>query len=448
MSLLEALYRIKDEARAEYESAGAGCFKETMQSPSASGDNLLAKGDNLKWMKHMAEAGYSGKINLIYIDPPFFSKSKYDTVIKLNSDKVKGLQPIKFNAYNDKWDKGIEEYLRMLCARFYMMRELLADDGCLLVHLDWHISHYIKVILDDIFGEKNFINEIVWNYKSGGTSKKHFAKKHDTILFYSKTGEYYFKPQYEKSYNRELKPYRFKGVKEYKDNIGWYTNVKMKDVWQIDMVGRTSAERTGYATQKPEALIERIIESCCREGGICADFFGGSGTLAAVCHRMGRNWIYCDSGDIAFATALKRLINCGADYVALEQSDNRKEKGSSRVKAKLELLPAAFSDKSVLNVSLISYSVDVKKLSLPPDSEKAVRKIIERDSLSLIDYWSVDFDFDGKVHKPQVIMSSETLNGHECRKIGDSFEKVSIQVADVFGNNVFIAEGVESDKKD
>lgn len=103
--------------------------------------------------------------------------------------------------------------------------------------------------MDEIFGEDNFVNEIIWHYKSGGSGKRHFSRKHDTILVYSKTKKYYFLPDKEKSYNRGFKPYRFKGVKEYKDDMGWYTMVTMKDVWNVDMVGRTSSERTGYATQ-------------------------------------------------------------------------------------------------------------------------------------------------------------------------------------------------------
>ena len=112
----------------------------------------------------------------------------------------------------------MEEYLRMLTVRFFIMKELLAEDGCLWVHLDWHGVHSVKILLDEIFGgEKNFINEIIWNYKSGGVSKKYFARKHDTLLFYAKSQDYYFKAQQEKSYNRDFKPYRFKGVSEYKD---------------------------------------------------------------------------------------------------------------------------------------------------------------------------------------------------------------------------------------
>ena len=195
---------------------------------------------------------------MIYIDPPFFSKSDYTVNIKVGSSRKK-LILAKNHAFTDRWEDGMEEYLRNMTVSLMLMKELLADAGSIFVHLDWHSSHYMKIILDQIFGESNFINEIVWNYKSGGVSSRYFARKHDVVLFYSKTKNYFFEVQKEKSYNRGLKPYHFKGVKEYKDEVGWYTLVNMKDVWQIDMVGRTSSERTGYATQKPEALLERIM---------------------------------------------------------------------------------------------------------------------------------------------------------------------------------------------
>jgi adenine specific DNA methylase Mod len=223
----------------------------------------------------------------------------------------------------------MEEYLRMLAVRLFLMKELLSEDGCLWVHLDWHSVHYVKVLLDEIFGEKNFINEVIWNYKSGGVSKNYFARKHDTLLFYAKSPKYYFKAQQEKSYNRDFKPYRFKGVAEYRDEIGWYTMVNMKDVWQINMVGRTSAERTGYATQKPEQLIDRILESCTREGDLCADFFGGSGTLAAAADRMGRKWISCDIGDLSAINSHKRLVSASREGYRFLAESHRPESGGN-----------------------------------------------------------------------------------------------------------------------
>lgn len=155
---------------------------------------------------------------------------------------------VKQFAYNDVWESGIAEYLKMFCVRAFFMRELLAEEGAIWVHLDWHAVHYVKMFMDEIFGKENFINEIIWTYKSGGSTRRSFARKHDNILFYGKSKNYYFVPKKEKSYNRGLRPYRFKNIREFKDDIGWYTMVNRKDVWHIDMVGRTSKERTGYAT--------------------------------------------------------------------------------------------------------------------------------------------------------------------------------------------------------
>ncbi|MBR6503445.1 MAG: site-specific DNA-methyltransferase, partial [Firmicutes bacterium] len=248
------------------------------------GENRLVRGDNLKYMESLLREGYAGKIDMIYADPPFFSKSDYTINVKVGNQKGK-LTLARSHAFTDRWEDGMAEYLETITLAMMLTRDLLAETGSLFVHLDWHSSHYLKVILDQVFGEKNFINEIVWTYKSGGASKRTFARKHDVVLFYSKSKSYFFEVQQEKSYNRDMKPYRFKGVREYRDEIGWYTLVSMKDVWQIDMVGRTSSERTGYATQKPEALLKRILDSVTREGDLCADFYCGSGTLGAVCEK-------------------------------------------------------------------------------------------------------------------------------------------------------------------
>jgi len=466
MSLIGKLQKIIDEARHLHEvtkaddNADKSKFELILQSGSENG-NMLVRGDNLKFIKHMDRTGYTGKVKLIYIDPPFFSKANYDAVIKIDSDMMGDMSNVKLYAYHDTWESGMEEYLQTLCVRLLAMRDLLSEDGCIWVHLDWHVVHYVKIIMDEIFGEKNFINEIIWNYKSGGTSKRHFSKKHDTLLFYSKSNKYYFKPQAEKSYNREFKEYRFKGVQEYKDDIGWYTMVNMKDVWQIDMVGRTSAERTGYATQKPEVLIERIVESCSKEGDVCVDFFGGSGTLASVCHKMGRKWISCDLSQLAFSKAAKRLIELKADFAAFEQTEadnqkssfeikNRKNKMNCKINVDISINPLDLSNKNLLKIKLISYYIDVKKLALDESAEKAVKKVVKSDSLSLIDYWSVDFNFDGKVHKPEMILISSKDKIYECEQIGNAFGSISVQVADVFGNNTFsvVSSEVKISEKD
>ena len=303
MSFIKNFHEVLDYAKKEYENKEHSPF--LIVDGLCDEKNQFVFGDNLDYMKYLLSDGnMTGKIQQIYIDPPFYSKSNYDAWVK---DPLNSENKIKKRAYDDIWKEGMEEYLKMLAVRLMFMKDLLKDDGTIWIHLDWHGVHYVKVLMDEIFGEKNFINEIVWTYKSGGSSNSHFARKHDTILVYSKTSKYYINIPKEKSYNRGLKPYHFKGVTEYEDEIGWYTMVNMKDVWNIDMVGRTSKERTGYATQKPEALLERIIEAGSKEGDIIADFFCGSGTTASAAEKLGRRYIISDNSQVAVENAAERL---------------------------------------------------------------------------------------------------------------------------------------------
>ena len=437
MSLIAKLSVIIEECREAYRSITAGNF--SVIEKIGHGDNILANGDNLLFMKYLLEQKeMAGKINLIYIDPPFFSKANYGSELKLHSDKIRKIPVIKQKAYHDVWEDGMEEYLKMITIRLLLMKELLSEDGCLWVHLDWHSVHYVKILLDEIFGEKNFVNEVIWTYKSGGVSKNYYARKHDTLLFYGKSQKYYFKAQQEKSYNRDFKPYRFKGVSEYRDEIGWYTMVNMKDVWQINMVGRTSAERTGYATQKPEQLIERILESCTREGDLCADFFCGSGTLSAAADRMGRKWISCDIGELAAVNTHKRMVSTSKDgYIFYTESNNLENKGNLKVKT--DLLPPSVSDRMKLTVTLLEYQP--KSFTNIPVEEKflpVIKKIVKEDSLQLIDYWSIDFDYDLITYQPRLHFCKEN-DGIQisCDWLAKKFANIGIRCIDIFGNSTF-----------
>jgi DNA modification methylase len=380
----------------------------------------------------------AGKIDLIYIDPPFFSKSNYRTEIKLRSDTIDKIPAIRQKAYHDVWDNSMEDYLRMLTTRLFLMRDLLSDEGSIFVHLDWHATHYVKLIMDEIFGEKNFVNEIIWQYKSGGVSKRHFARKHDTLLFYAKTKNYYFEPWKEKSYNRDFRPYRFKGVKEYKDEVGWYTMVNRKDVWKMDMVGRTSTERTGYVTQKPEALIERILESCTVEGSLCADLFGGSGTMAAAADKMGRRWISCDVGRLATLNSHKRLMDNGASYELWEDATGQDAEGSNgTLDLDATVTPSPISDKMLLRVELLGYNnPSVLTAPVEPAFIPTLKKIMKQDSLQLVDYWSVDTDHDGKVFRPKAYFCKQN-DGIETayEALGNQFSTIAVKAVDIFGNS-------------
>jgi DNA modification methylase len=273
-------------------NGGNGIPRDTMTTVKT---GLIYCGDCLIRLKSFpAEC-----VDLIYIDPPFNSNRNYSTAGNEGEKRQ----------FKDKFET-VAAYIAYMKPRLRELHRVLKPSGSLYYHCDWHSSHYVKVLLDgeDLFGYGNFQNEIAWCYRSGGASpKKRFSRKHDTILFYSKTADYTFNGLREKSYNRGLKPYRFQGVREFQDEAGWYTDVGMKDYWEINMVGRTSRERLDYPTQKPEALLERIIKASSNEGDTVLDAFCGSGTTLVMAQRLKRRWIGIDISPAACKLAGKRL---------------------------------------------------------------------------------------------------------------------------------------------
>jgi site-specific DNA-methyltransferase (adenine-specific) len=270
----------------------------------------LFHGDNLLLLQRLQEREYRKEyfrnrlIRLIYIDPPFDTRTKH----KVRDIAVSGKNRLTSTvAFDDSWG-GISNYISMLRERIILMRDILSEDGSFYLHCDWRTNAHIRLLLDEIFCPKNFQNEIIWSYRSGGSSSVRFSRKHDSIFFYSKSKEYLFRALKEKSYNRGFKPYRFKGVEEFQDEKGWYTVVNMRDVWELDMVGRSSNERNGYPTQKPEKLLERIISASSDEGDLVADFFSGSGTTLAVADKLKRNWVGCDQSIEAIDISCRRIL--------------------------------------------------------------------------------------------------------------------------------------------
>jgi site-specific DNA-methyltransferase (adenine-specific) len=262
------------------------------------------------------------------------------------------------------------------------------------VHLDWHSSHYIKLVLDELMGAGNFVNEIIWCYKSGGSGKRHFARKHDTILVYSKTKSYHIDVPQEKSYNREYKAYRFKGVKEYQDEKGWYTLVNMKDVWSIDMVGRTSAERTGYATQKPLELARRIIEASTEEGDLVGDFFCGSGSVLEAAYSLGRKFAGCDSEELAAAMSRKRLKKAGAEFRFLK--DTEASIGSGKADISVISKDELSDGRYLYKCKLTDFIPEIETGSIRMKDRAYVDDAIKADRLQFADHVMVDPDYNGR----------------------------------------------------
>lgn len=392
MAVIEQIMQGMEKGRALYDEinnkrhAGnvrAGAAEKAVDTAGTETGSELFLGDNIEYMNRLMAEGYAGRFNMIYIDPPFFTKSKFNASIDLR-DSTGKTHKIHHLAYDDRFDRNLEYYVENMTVRLLMMKDLLSDEGLMWVHLDWHSAHYIKIVMDELMGEKNFVNEIIWCYKSGGSGKRHFARKHDTILVYSKTGRYYIDVPEEKSYNRGRKPYRFSGVEEFKDDYGWYTMVNMKDVWNIDMVGRTSGERTGYATQKPVELMKRIVGSSSREGDLIGDFFCGSGSLLESAQLLGRRWMGCDSEELAVSMTRRRLCSAGAEFSYSSGTDGKAEEGRANIKVhSKELLE---DGRYLYSCSISEFVPDIDTGYIQLNDRQYVAEAMENDPLQFVDY--------------------------------------------------------------
>ncbi|OGY54549.1 MAG: hypothetical protein A2912_04845 [Candidatus Buchananbacteria bacterium RIFCSPLOWO2_01_FULL_40_23b] len=278
--------------------------KEIYGDKNSKDFNKLFWGDNLQVLAHLLKE-YRGKIDLIYIDPPFASEAEYVKRVKLRGERIEG-QPLSLleeKQYTDIWEK--DEYLQFMYERLLLMRELLADTGSIYLQCDYRRNHYLRLIMDEVFGEENLLNEVIWGYRIQGIAQKFWARKHQTLLYYRKTSKYIFNPEKERIYYE--KPF----IDTKQDERGrYYSDVFVRDVWDGDYTKpfiSGSKEYLEYPTQKPEGLLKRIIQASSNDGDIVADFFVGSGTTPAVAQKLGRRWIACDINLGAIQTTTKRL---------------------------------------------------------------------------------------------------------------------------------------------
>jgi adenine-specific DNA-methyltransferase len=341
----------------------------------ASWTNRLIYGDNLLAMAALLAGdeqtpSLRGKIDLIYIDPPFDSKADYRTKVTLPGVELEQKPTvIEQFAYSDTWSDGTASYLAMITPRLILMRELLSDTGSIYVHLDWHVGHYVKIVMDEVFGKENFRNDIIWKSASGHSDAGLMGISHNNIMLYSKADKPHWEQQYQPydqdyldSHYQKEDPdgrrfedqdltaaglqgcgydyewnglrkiwrcpietmrqhevigriyYTRNGLARYKRYLDEMEGAPLSDLWvDLPRLNSQSSERTGYGTQKPEKLLERVISASCPENGIVADFFGGSGTTAAVAEKLGRRWITSDLGKPACMVMRKRLIDQNAN---------------------------------------------------------------------------------------------------------------------------------------
>ena len=306
--------------------------------------NLVIRGECVSACAYLKDRGI--QVDLVYIDPPFASGADYAKKVyirrnpevaeaiaqaeqELDIDELKAFEE---KMYGDVWDK--EKYLNWMYENLMAIKSVMSETASIYVHLDWHIGHYIKILLDEVFGEENFRNEISWYYynKMPDMRKPVFTRSHDTIFFYAKNkdSDYIFNLQKEKREQSVKQLVRKKvdgkmiNAKDENGNVMYQESTEriVDDVWRISMLQPADkSEPVGYATQKPEALLERIIKASSNEGMLVADFFGGSGVTAAVSSKLGRRFIHCDIGLNSIQTTRDRLKTDGAQFQVLEIKD-------------------------------------------------------------------------------------------------------------------------------
>lgn len=392
-------------------------------------------GDNLLVMQFLLHNGYREAIDLIYIDPPYLSSQAYNSRVKIKPAEDKPWESISRPVFVDPGFEDLEQYLNNLYPRLCLMKELLSVQGSLLVHLDWHVSHYVKVLLDEIFSPQSFINEIVWCYGGGSGTKNHFHRKHDLILWYARSDEYIFNPQYRPYTPGTLK----RGLTKVKgDKYRLSSQGALMQDWWTDInkiLSPTAMENLKFPTQKPEALLNRLISSASNPGSLVADFYAGSGTTAAVSQQLGRRWLSSDNSLIAIQTTVNRLIKQGKASFAVEQVGSLPAKASTKgfLGLRNPLLQPYNQDYALVSIGIEDYKPDARHLpALGKDWEFS----------SLIDFWAVDLNYDGKTFHSQVqIVRDKKQYDPKLRNmitlklpLRDTY-RIAVKVYDIFGDS-------------
>lgn len=317
-------------------------------------NNMVIRGECVSACAYLKEKGI--QVDLVYIDPPFASGADYakkvyvrrnpkvaETIKKAEQElDIEEFKAFEEKMYGDVWDK--EKYLNWMYENLMAIKSVMSETASIYVHLDWHIGHYVKILLDEIFGEEKFLNEIIWCYKERESSKNYYNRKHDTIYFYSKSDEYIFnyKAIWEEYSAVTLKKFKFtdeNGEKyrlRYKDGRNDPTEESCdtyrqylkdaagtlpRDWFEMGIVNQAATEREDYATPKPQALLERFIKASTNKNMLVADFFGGSGVAAVAANKLGRRFIHCDIGINSIQVARDRLKTDGAEFDVLEIND-------------------------------------------------------------------------------------------------------------------------------
>lgn len=337
----------------------------------------------------MLRERYAGKVQTIYLDPPFFTGKRFDMKVRIGEKGYKtGSPSLTLTAYEDKWDSRAQ-YMEMMRETLELCRELLKKEGTIFLHVDCRMNAHLRLLMDEIFGENNFLNEIIWSYQSGGRAKTYFPRKHDVILFYARSRAYYFnikgapmeRAQARSNHMRRAvdengRSYRAitSGGKEYRyyDDEPAYPG----DVWDdISHLQQKDPQRTGYDTQKPVKLLERIIACATQEGDLVCDLFCGSGTTAVAAAGLGRKFLCMDKSPLAISTAGKRLaLQCAGKKKKSAGFDVETVCGEDDCAVEAEVFPA-----------ISSYTVRLVKFDSPQARAAGL------SGLDAVDQWAAGF---------------------------------------------------------
>jgi site-specific DNA-methyltransferase (adenine-specific) len=392
-------------------------------------NNLYYYGDNYDLLQALTSGGNQPKIDLIYIDPPYMTDQDYHSTISIGT--YSEVRHINRQAFQDKWPGGLDSYLDMMYPRLQLMREVLDLEGSILVHVDWHASHYIRVLLDEIFGPENFINEIAWCFGGGSSSHRYFHRKHDLIFWYARGSKYTYNPQY-RPYTQGTMQRGLTNVKgdRYKLNE---EGALMQD-WWVDInkiLSPTARENLKFPTQKPKELLRRLIAAASPPGGRVVDLFAGSGTLAEVCNEMGRNWILADNSKLALQTSLYRLIRSGSPPFTIARAEHsRLENESGALVLKKPGLRAVDDHTLLISIGIEYFQPAVMD-----------ERVVSQDFADYIEFWEIDLDFNGTVFNShyQVIRPRQRFKepialDMTVRTVVRDEHKIAVKVWDAFAN--------------
>lgn len=430
--------------------------------------NIVIRGECVSACAYLKEKGI--QVDLVYIDPPFASGADYAKKVyirrnpkvaeviaqaeqELDIDELKAFEE---KMYGDVWDK--EKYLSWMYENLMAIKSVMSETASIYVHLDYHIGHYVKILLDEIFGEDNFKNEIIWCYKERESSKKYYNRKHDTIYFYTKSTEYTFnyKAIWEQYSETTLKKFKFtdengekyrlrykdgrndpseESEETYRQYLKDAEGTLPRDWFEMAIVNQAATEREEYSTQKPEALLERFVKASSDENMIVADFFGGSGVAAAVSNRLGRKYIHCDIGLNSIQTTRDRLKADGAEFDVLEIKDGvQLYRNPVQTMDKIKSLIPGLKNEDALDSFWEGAITDSKMGTIPvyvPNLMDSTSKLMDEVMMNRIIHQAIP-DLDSDVKKV-VVYYIDISDEEEIKKFisADDSTDVEIELRDL-----------------